>query len=507
MSGKYISTPTIFLLLVGWLLATGELSQAQSPLERLKKNLPDGKDKNSTSKNADTGKVSTDGAQAVGSKDEYKTLAAHQRALAMNLINDIERDSISERRDVLRLRALAERLDYANTKARLEAGLAKYPDLAKEHSVKDFLQGIPAQFTKSANLLLSQTKAFIESAYQKQSRNKLEAAEMAESAVIYADLVLSIQPDNAQARALKKDAEAAIAKVGGAIAATTHTSPFHKANSGKIVFFKSPPTVKQEERAGAAGEFKAADHIYAIAYLKGSLKELVQYPSRELLAGLRYRLFIDGNEHVEYGGFRARVTWETYQDPGTTYLLLDLVPDPDAIDYQNPFHYDPTIKYTKVLGQASPRRHRIELKLEGDNKFLAEGAFSIDLSAGQERLLAVAEKLYQEKLTKVFLPKPAMVNAALGQSMLEAMKANGWKQQLLRLVITEAQWNIHRNAAGVILFRSLNTATAVKEADGRCRYFSISFKQPHLGGGRYGKTEQYGVGDNLDMACANVNKF
>jgi hypothetical protein len=505
MSGKYLSTLMTFCLLSGWLAICTNVTTAQSPLERLKKNLPIGKEKTTNSKSAETGKGSTEGTQALGSRDEYKTLAGHQRALAMNLMNDIERDSIAERRAVLRLQEMAQRLDYPNTKRKLEEGLTKYPDLAKEYSVKDFLQGIPVQFTKSANLLLVQSNAFIESAYQKQARNKQEAAELAESAVTFTDIVLSIQPDKGQAQALKKDAEAAVAKVGGAMAAATYTSSFHKTNAGKIVFFKSLPVVKQEEQSGVASAFKGTDNIYAIAYLKGSLKELVQYPSRELLAGVRYRLFIDGNEHVEYGGFPARVSWETYQDAGTTYLKLDLVPNPDQIDYASPYQYDPAIKYTKVLGQASPRRHRIELKLEAEDKILSAGAFEIDLSAGQDQLKLTAEALYKEKITKVFLPKSQMTNAALQQSMVQALKANGWMQEILRVVITAPDWKIHRTPLGAIDFRSLPAAVAMKEPDGRCRFFSLSFKQPYQGG-RFGKTEQHGVGNNEEMACANVNK-
>ena len=89
---------------------------------------------------------------------------------------------------------------------------------------------------------------------------------------------------------------------------------------------------------------------------------------------------------------------------------------------------------------------------------------------------------------------------------LLALAANGWRQQVLRVVIVSPDWRIHRNAFGAIEFRSLNTVVALKEPDGRCRLFEISFKQPNQGGARYGRTEQYGVGWNKDVACANVGK-
>ena len=79
------------------------------------------------------------------------------------------------------------------------------------------------------------------------------------------------------------------------------------------------------------------------------------------------------------------------------------------------------------------------------------------------------------------------------------------KQQMLRAVITDSQWTVHRNPLGVILYRSIGAAVAMKEPDGRCRYFRLSFKQQYRGGG-YGQAEQHAVGDNFEMACANVSK-
>jgi len=439
---------------------------------------------------------------ALGAKDKYREMAREKNSHTNTFPQQVR---ISEQRDAESYFKAAQELDYPGTRKQLEEGVRQFPDLAEDSNVKDLLQQFPAEFQPLADGFISESNRFIELAYQTQSKNKTKAAEYAETATMLADLVLLIVPGHTQALAMKKDADAAMAKVGGALAASAYTSSFHKENAGKIVFFRTPTSIRQENPSAASTSFKSGENIYAILYLKGSMKELVSIPNRDHIRGLKYRVFIDGNEHQDFGGFPTGVTWEQYADPATTYLKLDVVPDPDAIDYPLPHPYTSPIKFARVFGQSSPRKHKIEIRLELNYKVAAEGSFELDGSAGHEKLLALADKLHQEMISKVFLPKPKMANAALQQSMMAALKSNGWKQQMLRAVITDSQWQIHRNALGAILFRSIGAAVAMKEPDGRCRFFTLSFKQQYQGGG-YGRTEQYGVGDNFEMACANVNR-
>lgn len=462
----------------------------QSPLEKLKKQVP-WKKKDETTASA--------------SKDAYLKLAREKKYVLDNFPHHTNRSELANKAQAEHYARLAEELDYPNTRSKLEEGVKKFPEIAQEYDVKLLLEEFPSKFSMLSEHFLSEANRFIEVAYQTQSKNRLRAAEFAEGAVILTDTVLSVTPNDARAMEVKRDAEAAVTRIGGALVASVYTSPFHKANAGKIVFFSAPVEVRRENTSAVAAGFKGGSHIYAMAYMKASFKDQVSLPNRDLLKAIKLRLFIDGNEYQDFGGFPASITWEQYEDAGTTYLKVDLVPDPALVDYPSPFQYDPVIKYAKVFGQSSPRKHRIQLKLDADGKVVAEGEFDLDLSTGQGAMMAIADKLREAKLSKVFLPKPKMTNVAFQQSMAAALKEQGWKETILRVVITDSQWKIHRNAFGAIEFRSIGAAVAMKEPNGVCKYFTLSFKQDYRGGG-YGKTQQYGVGDKLEMACSNVNK-
>lgn len=462
----------------------------QNPLEKLKKQVP-------WKKKVET----TDSA----SRDAYLKLAREKKYVLDNFPHHTNRSEFADKAQAENYARLAEELDYPSTRSKLEEGVKQFPEIAQEYDVKLLLEEFPSKFAMLSEHFLSEANRFIEVAYQTQSKNRLRAAEFAGGAMILANAVLSVTPNNARALEVKRDAEAAVTRIGGALVASVYTSPFHKANAGKIVFFSAPAEIKREDQSAVAAGFKGGAYIYAMAYMKASFKDQVSLPNRSLLKAIKLRLFIDGNEYQDFGGFPASITWEQYQDPGTTYLKVDLVPDPALVDYPYPHQYNPLIKYAKVFGESSPRKHRIQLKLDADGKFVAEGEFDLDLSTGQDVMLAIADKLRNAKLAKVFLPKPQMTNGALQQSMAAALKEQGWKETILRVVITDSQWKIHRNAFGAIEFRSIGAAVALKGHNGECKYFTLSFKQDYRGGG-YGKTQQYAVGDNFEMACSNVNK-
>jgi hypothetical protein len=442
---------------------------------------------------------------ALAAKDSYIDQARRMVSATATFPNYKNKLQFSNKSDIENYHKAAKELDYPAGSAKLREGVSKFSDLASDDNIKYLLHEFPAEFSALANQFLSESNRFTELAYQAQTNNKVRAVEYAEISLLLTDIVALVTPDHANVVAAKKDAETAMNKIGGALAAASYTSDFHKSNAGKIVFFSSPPAIKQENAAKVSSAFKAGDHIYAMVYLKAALKDLASISSRDYLDGIEYKLFIDGTEVTGTDRFLAKLTWEQYKDPATTYLKLDIVPDPDVIDYPSPFQYDPVINFTRAFGRSSPRRHTIEIRFTAGSVAHATGSFEIETSNGQEKLLAIADSLHKEKISKVFLPKPKMVSDALQQSMAQALKSNRWNQEMLRVVITDSAWEIHRNAFGAIIFRSIGAAVAMKEPDGRCRYFTLSFKQAYQGGG-YGRTEQHGVGNNYEMACANVNK-
>jgi hypothetical protein len=136
------------------------------------------------------------------------------------------------------------------------------------------------------------------------------------------------------------------------------------------------------------------------------------------------------------------------------------------------------------------------------NTTIAEGSFSLDCSGGTERIAEIWQQLGNKKLSAVSLPAPAMKNAALEKEMMAAL--GEWKETPLKVIITDRDWTIqHHPVTGAIVSRTINTTTVVKKVDGNCRMFQVSYRQQYAGG-RYGKAQQYGVGDSADILCEKV---
>jgi hypothetical protein len=274
---------------------------------------------------------------------------------------------------------------------------------------------------------------------------------------------------------------------------------------GTIVFYRSPQAIGRENPADEATSFGPGDRIYGIAYLDKSFKEMTYVPNRDHVArAFEYAVYVDGERQDTFSGFYLGLTWDEYQDTTRKHAVVNILPDPSALASGRPADYKLPLSFGELLAKLPPGRHTVKLELIGEYKPQAVGTFKIDTTGGADWIASAVADLKRNKDKSVALPTPKMRNAALERSMAQALGENGWRQQVLKVVITSPEWRIHRTPSGAIDFRSLNTTVALKEPDGRCRLFVISFKQQHQGGGRYGRTEQYGVGDNLDVACENV---
>ncbi len=185
---------------------------------------------------------------------------------------------------------------------------------------------------------------------------------------------------------------------------------------------------------------------------------------------------------------------------------MEIIPDPVTNKHSGP------AKFTKVLSQTSPRKHEIKVVLRANTgsflQDLAEGQFSLDCSSGQDKLKEYATLYRNKNLAEYTMPKPKMKDKALVNSMIEALKNEGWEKgkKLQRVVITNDAWEIFRHAAtGVILYRKIPAAAAFKTDDGECKYWNLSFKQGY-NGTSYGKTVVGGVGSIVELSCDNVSK-
>ena len=382
--------------------------------------------------------------------------------------------------------------DYATQRARVQQAAAMSPDarMREEHSYEQVMTEFPDHFAKlKQEYLIKEINNAIETAYAEKGKGASRAGaavEAAESALLVADGILLVTPDDTQVQGLKADAEAALAAMGAA-KEKVYTGSFHKEHAGKIVFSSQPVVAGKENPSALRDAFDASsDDIYGMMYFTGTFKEVT--------GGSGYgwtKLFVDGNEKASYD-FKLPA-----DQAENAWLKSEIIPDPALSTTRG------AALFTKAISELSPRRHTVKVQTLDENwKVIAEGEFTLDCSGGLDRVTDVNKRLGEKKLASVALPAPAMRNAALEKECMAAL--SDWKEKPLKVVITDADWTIqHHPVTGAITSRTINTTVAMKKPDGGCRMFVISFRQQYQGK-KYGKAQQYGVGDSADLPCEKV---
>lgn len=98
------------------------------------------------------------------------------------------------------------------------------------------------------------------------------------------------------------------------------------------------------------------------------------------------------------------------------------------------------------------------------------------------------------------LPDAKMKDRKLAQEIASALQREKWEYEIKQINITSSDWKIHKNVYGDITHRSVDTYIALKNADGVCKKFNISFKQV-FNGKNYGITQVNGVGEVKEITC------
>jgi hypothetical protein len=385
--------------------------------------------------------------------------------------------------------------DYQNRKKKIEEIIAKKPEFADksneyEYAYKGFMITFPAKLQDFLDkALIKDLNKSIEDSYAMFAEGKTQltkATELAELAVMVTNGVLMILPDNTTVQDLNKEAKAALEKMAGSLS-SMYTSPFHKQNAGKTVFSKSPIEIKNEDPGAITNKFIAGDFIYGMFYLKGTFKELTQSKYN-----LITKIIVDGNEKASHEFTLSEESAEI------TYLSTEIIPDPATSRTRG------CVKFSKGLANLSPRKHKVQVILSSSDGILSEGELELDCTQGQENLQKIASALAQKQLDAVRMPEAGMNNPALEKDIKAVL--SDWEEKPLRVIITSTDWKINRNAVtGIIEFRDIWTAVAVKSPDGKCKIFYLSFRQDY-NGKSYGKTRKWAVGDSEEISCANINK-
>ncbi|MDQ1326752.1 MAG: hypothetical protein QG641_32 [Candidatus Poribacteria bacterium] len=389
------------------------------------------------------------------------------------------------------------KIDYINLKKRIEELGEKFPEYKKEGENRaseykaitvDFPKHIEELFTE---YFTKEINTAIENAYSLKAKGKSSmksAFDSAQSALFVANGIMSIIPENEEVIKLQKDAQATFDSIQTEYGAAIYTSEFHKKNAGKIVFSKLMIEIKKEKPEAMLNKFVAGDYIYGMMYFNGTFSDETKDYNQATTV-----IWVDGTRKVD---FPFKLDGEKRS---ATYLYTEILPDPAFSTTRG------AKVYSKMLSELSPRVHKIKVVLENGAtyKSMAEGEFELDCTKGLDKVAEIAKALELKSQQSVTMPSPAKSDPALEKAMLDAVTSAGWKETPVKAVITDNDWEINRNALGVILFRSMGAKVAVKTPEGTYKLFSLTFKQDY-DGKNYGKTELYAVGDSLVIPFENI---
>ncbi len=147
-------------------------------------------------------------------------------------------------------------------------------------------------------------------------------------------------------------------------------------------------------------------------------------------------------------------------------------------------NFDGPVKYAKAIGNLSGGEHTIIVKVNINYQFVAEGKFTIkgdDFSFYKNLSKDLNESADILKTKDALMPKAAMTDKKLEKEMIAAIKSSQTykdriKGDIIRLVIIDPDWYIRRNEiTGRILHRYIRATIAVKNADGTCTVWQLSY--------------------------------
>ncbi len=337
---------------------------------------------------------------------------------------------------------------------------------------------------------------FVKKAKELRAENKLQAFEYADAAKQLSQSTTLIFPEDETLQSIYVEVKALYNEIGEEYFAKTYTSDFHKKNAGKIVFFNKETNVGEEELSSVKDQFKVGEEIYAIAYLKQSLKNIMGASNT---VNLNIEVFIDESNALAY----QTVVSKRELNEEKSYIILEILPNPNHNKQYGPQ------KIAKALSDISPSTHNVKIRVSGMeigtnwNKRIIDGGFEIDLADGEGILLNLAQKYIVEETHSSELPEANMRNKVIEDSMEKALQNAGWEsnKKIIKINIRSSEWYHYRHEiTGEILSRALNTVVAFKLNNGDCKFWYITFEQSY-NGSVYGETTVRSVGNSKKISC------
>lgn len=281
---------------------------------------------------------------------------------------------------------------------------------------------------------------------------------------------------------------------------------------GKIIFSNAP--INPANPGPGVTSFKAGEPIYGFMILNAPVRKLCGNMASEGTTRERLELkhYVDGS-FSDTGG--AIVKDPLFSE--ATRLLLDVAPEPAKLTA----YKDPNLEYrqfgktthgamrwSQELGGMSPGSHTMRIEVEACSSPIAAGEFKIS-GASYAHYAQLVEALRGALTQMATMPPPVKRDPALEAAMVKAMKASSneaWKGEILRVSIQDNDWHLQRHRiSGIILFRYMKAAVAVRNGSSCVYYAANTFKQDYVGG-QFRPIYSDGRGDKHDIPCGNVSR-
>ena len=296
---------------------------------------------------------------------------------------------------------------------------------------------------------------------------------------------------------------------------------------GEIIFSKVP--IDPAQPTALTNEFKAGDHIYAVALLPKAINEYYENPEDRKKLDLEVFIYTlkpslysympdDRIEQLEYSDMVVSGTIRENK-----YLVIDLVPDPkttQAYKTKEIFFkefgkkFEGPAKYSKALAQLEAGDNKLRILLRVNYNKAAEGILTISGDSFD------VYKQFAQDFNNIAanagadseqMPKAMMHDAALEAQMLAALKkSKDWANDrfkaanIVKLVISDHDWYIRRHEiSGVILHRYIRASVAIKSKDGTCGYYAITYQEDYVGG-KFQPMRYDGASDRHAINCNNI---
>ncbi len=302
------------------------------------------------------------------------------------------------------------------------------------------------------------------------------------------DTVKSSKVDSKQNKSLKSKGTGTAITSG-----TTGGSVFSK----KAIDPASPPV--------STPSFSAGDHIYGMLKAGKPWKKLNKNNNYIIVW-----LYIDGPKKA-YKSIGLKRPELLARD----YFIIDVAPEPSnmtnysdrdiVFPEKDGLKFGPEL-FTKYLSELSPGEHTFRLEVKAYNRVFASGEFTIsgqDYSVYADLLADIKSSSGKQQK----MPKPGMTNQALQNEMIGLLKNAGWPD-IRRLLIVDKDWWLDRVSGGdsPIQSRHMEAAAAAKGADGTFYFQHVTFHQPMLITGDWGKLKLTHSGKKKPILEENINK-